>query len=95
MQDSATSSNPIISFEDVITIFSNIENIFNINSTVLEELEVKMANWSSSQTLGDLFLKIVSNRYIGNTISVTTNSKKPLKNQNFVILLSVTQWASL
>jgi hypothetical protein len=55
----------IISHEDVAVIFSNSESIFNVNTTLLEELEHKMRNWSSTQTLGDLFLKMVVSHFFG------------------------------
>ena len=47
---------PLLSEADIRTIFGSIEIIYNVNMVLLELLSAKMRNWSSRQTIGDVFV---------------------------------------
>lgn len=47
---------PLLSEADIKTIFGSIEIIYNVNMVLLELLSAKMRNWSSKQTIGDVFV---------------------------------------
>lgn len=54
----AQTKHPLISAEDVKTLFSNVEIIFAYNSMLLEGLKSRMNSWSSQQKIGDVFLSM-------------------------------------
>lgn len=47
---------PLLSEADIKTIFGSIELIYNVNMVLLELLSAKMRNWTSRQTIGDVFV---------------------------------------
>ena len=47
---------PLLSESDIKVIFGSIEIIYNVNMVLLELLSAKMRNWSSKQTIGDVFV---------------------------------------
>ena len=55
---SAASMKPILKPEEVDAIFSNIELICNVNKELLQQLEQRVDTWSSTQLVGDVFLKM-------------------------------------
>lgn len=50
---------PILAKEDIKTIFSDIEILYNINSSLLMQLELRMVSWSPCQKIGDVFNTMV------------------------------------
>lgn len=52
--------NKLISAEDVSTMFSNVEVIYGVNQQLLDSLEKAIKNWSPSQKIGQIFLKMVN-----------------------------------
>ncbi len=45
--------------DQIKLIFSEVEVILGVNTTVLNELEERMREWSNTQKIGDIFLNIV------------------------------------
>lgn len=41
------------------TIFSNVQIIFMLNSTLLSDMEERIKIWDSEQIIGDIFIQIV------------------------------------
>eukprot|EP01102_Stenamoeba_stenopodia_P005953 TRINITY_DN1665_c0_g6_i1.p1 TRINITY_DN1665_c0_g6~~TRINITY_DN1665_c0_g6_i1.p1 ORF type:complete len:1297 (+),score=336.71 TRINITY_DN1665_c0_g6_i1:314-4204(+) len=58
LSNSATTRKPMINQTELKTIFSNIEVIYNYNSVLLEGLENRLKNWSATQRIGDIFIKM-------------------------------------
>lgn len=54
------SSQPVISKEDIQTIFSNIETVNEIHSEFVKSLEAKVMNWTHGERIGDIFKIMVS-----------------------------------
>ncbi len=52
LRASVDSSNPILTENEIRTIFSEIESILNYNRLLLKQLEERVAKWSVSQKLG-------------------------------------------
>src|SRR3990167_1358260 len=48
-----------IQLSSVQLIFSNIQQIYKVNSQFLMELDDRVADWNPEQTLGDLFSDVV------------------------------------
>jgi hypothetical protein len=40
-------------------IFSNIEEIFQVSSTLIDKISRKLEEWSLDSTIGDVFVEIV------------------------------------
>eukprot|EP01113_Clastostelium_recurvatum_P033801 TRINITY_DN4510_c1_g1_i2.p1 TRINITY_DN4510_c1_g1~~TRINITY_DN4510_c1_g1_i2.p1 ORF type:complete len:1156 (-),score=386.35 TRINITY_DN4510_c1_g1_i2:12-3479(-) len=51
---------PLLSGEDIFSIFSNIEVLLTCHRKLLEALQERMTNWDSTPQLGDIFLKNTS-----------------------------------
>jgi hypothetical protein len=51
---------PIISSDDIRTIFSNIETIYRFHSEFLEEIRNPIMNWTPFTRIGSLFSKLVN-----------------------------------
>ena len=51
---------PLMTSEDLTKIFSNCEMIALIHKQLLESLEGRMAKWSKTQLIGDIFVTWVS-----------------------------------
>ncbi len=41
-------------------ITSKAEYIINLNTTLLSDLKERVDNWSNTQTIGDIFIKMVT-----------------------------------
>jgi hypothetical protein len=60
LKQSATSNKPIISIQDLATIFSNIETILNFHRKLKEGFDKARANWPLSiDSIGSIFLNLV------------------------------------
>jgi hypothetical protein len=46
LQQAQGAANPVISTDDIVAMFSNVESILKVNTTLLEGLEEKMRNWT-------------------------------------------------
>ena len=60
LQAAATTSQPVISDEDIQVIFSNIEVVNTIHEEFVGALEPKVKNWSHSERIGEIFKILVS-----------------------------------
>lgn len=84
----------VITAEERKALFSEIEVILGLNSSLLSELEERMAQWSFDQCLGDIFKQFTSflkvyTSYINNfDNSITTLAKLKQSNANFSAYLS-------
>jgi len=56
----AATPTPVLTQQEVDQLFSNLEIILNLNSELLKEIKLRMAVWTNSQRIGDVFLKMVS-----------------------------------
>jgi len=56
LEGSAGSLKPIVTKEEVETLFSNVELILNVNQELLTQLQQKMATWTDTTIIGDVFL---------------------------------------
>jgi hypothetical protein len=54
----------LLSVENVKEIFSEIEVILNFNLIFLEKLEQRIQQWSLQQTIGDIFVEMVSRFFL-------------------------------
>ena len=50
----------LVTADEIRTMFSNVEVLFNFSNKLLTELEQRMETWSNTQLVGDIFLKFVS-----------------------------------
>lgn len=55
-----TNAKQILTMEEIGIIFSNLDFIHSVNSQLYSKLSDRMANWSPSSTLGDIFVQMVS-----------------------------------
>eukprot|EP01137_Pigoraptor_chileana_P024156 Opistho-2@91626 len=70
----------ILNEKQVSMIFSNIEAIYKVNRKLLSSLEERIARWSPSQTIGDVFLlHAESLRKYGPFITAKDNSLERLR----------------
>lgn len=60
LKEAVASGKPIISNEEIKTIFSNIQIILGYNDALLQDLRKKMELWHPSQTIGEVFLKMAA-----------------------------------
>ncbi|BFZ04589.1 hypothetical protein BsWGS_07628 [Bradybaena similaris] len=60
LEASSMSSQPVISKEDIQTIFSNIETVNEIHSEFVKSLEAKVMNWTHGERIGDIFKIMIS-----------------------------------
>jgi hypothetical protein len=60
----AATPTPVLTQQEVDMLFSNLEIILNLNSELLKEIKLRMAVWTNSQKIGDVFLKMVSITHI-------------------------------
>jgi hypothetical protein len=55
----------IISHEDCVRMFSNVEMIVNFNSNeLLKRMEGRVNEWGEEQVIGDIFLELVGLTYL-------------------------------
>ena len=59
LEASCRTSQPVISEEDINSIFSNLQQLQNIHKEFVEGLHNKVKNWSPEQTIGDVFKCLV------------------------------------
>ena len=59
LEASCRTSQPVISEEDINSIFSNLQQLQNIHKEFVEGLHNKVNNWSPEQTIGDVFKCLV------------------------------------
>lgn len=45
--------------KDLAQIFGNLPNILRLNETLLGQLECRLAEWSDTTVLGDVFIELV------------------------------------
>eukprot|EP01134_Creolimax_fragrantissima_P008200 CFRG8200T1 len=55
LENARTSHVPEIDPKEIEQLFSSIEQIFKINLSLLSQLTAKLKNWSSDETIGDIF----------------------------------------
>lgn len=55
----AATPTPVLTQQEVDQLFSNLEIILNLNMELLKEIKLRMAVWTNSQKIGDVFLKMV------------------------------------
>lgn len=60
LRSMAATPTPVLTQQEVDQLFSNLEIILNLNSELLKEIKLRMAVWTNSQRIGDVFLKMVS-----------------------------------
>lgn len=57
---STESSQPILSADDFKTIFHEAEELLELHREFYSQLEPRLASWTESQLIGDMFTMIVS-----------------------------------
>ncbi|RUS90683.1 hypothetical protein EGW08_001583 [Elysia chlorotica] len=63
LEENSESTQPVISREDVGTIFSNIETIYRIHNEFVTSLEPKVKDWHHEESIGEIF-KIMISKFI-------------------------------
>lgn len=53
-----TKAEPILTLDEITTIFSNVVTIYEFNEKLLVSLKERLANWSYTQKIGDIFLEM-------------------------------------
>lgn len=92
---SATKKDPILTSEELTTIFSNIQTILEFNQKLLQSLKERLDNWSPIQKVGDVFLEMapflsVYTQYCNNyETSINAVEKARSKNPQFNAYLTV------
>ena len=92
---SATKKDPILTSEELTTIFSNIQTILEFNQKLLQSLKERLDNWSPIQKVGDVFLEMapflsVYTQYCNNyETSINAVEKARSKNPQFNAYLNV------
>jgi hypothetical protein len=59
LEAAETEALPGISKDDIRNIFLNAAHLLPINRTLLEQVSARIANWTESTMVGDIFLKMV------------------------------------
>jgi len=94
LRDKAQSKDKILSVDEINGIFLNIETIFGIHKTFLQDFEDRISKWSDTQKIGDVFLKmghylraytLYSNSYNNSMLSIQSLIKS---NPSFSTFLS-------
>lgn len=60
----AVNTKPVMSNEDIKTIFSSVEIILGFTTQVKSQLEARMKQWPAVQKLGDIFKELVRYYFI-------------------------------
>jgi hypothetical protein len=55
----ADSGKPLISTEDIGTMFARMEDILVVNRALLEKLTYRIAKWNVVQKIGDVCVEVV------------------------------------
>ena len=90
-----TGADPILTMEEIGTIFSNIVTIFEFNQKLLASISERIARWSYTQKLGDIFLEMapflsIYTQYCNNyETSITAVERLKKQNPLFASYLSV------
>jgi hypothetical protein len=58
LKEAALKPQALVNSSEVLAIFSNIELILAVNKELLSDLEKRMASWSRTQCIGDVFLRL-------------------------------------
>lgn len=61
LRQMAESGKPLISMEDISTMFSRMEDILTINRALLAKLTMRIAKWNVVQKIGDVCVDVLSN----------------------------------
>jgi len=80
--------------EKVNSIFSNIEDILQMNTLLLHDLEERMENWNASRCIGDLFLQMapflrIYSAYVSNFDDASSTLEACEKQPGFASFLKV------
>jgi hypothetical protein len=59
LKEAEVAGTPILSRDDIRSIFSDITVIHSFNSQLLKEIETRVSGWHSGACIGDIFLRIV------------------------------------
>lgn len=59
LRESSLSPDPIISKDELATLFSNLEIILSLNEVMCDEIRGRLAAWSVQQKIGDVLLRYV------------------------------------
>jgi len=59
LRDGKDGKKPLLTKPMINTLFSSIEVIYNFNDRLRQDLDARIKQWSASQRLGDIFLRIV------------------------------------
>jgi len=51
--------NELMTEMEIRAVFSNVESILMLNTTLLGDTKQRMENWDMEQCIGDIFLQIV------------------------------------
>eukprot|EP00727_Mastigamoeba_balamuthi_P000126 m51a1_g1011 putative domain containing protein (750) ;mRNA; r:599658-603368 len=70
-RESSGKKKPIVKEADIRLLFGNIRDIRDFNRSLLADIEARVALWSNSSCLGDVFLKI--NEFLGAYTSYVKN----------------------
>jgi hypothetical protein len=60
LRESSLTPSPLISKDDVTTIFSNLDTLISLNEVFLSELQERLQMWSPVQKMGDMFVRMVT-----------------------------------
>ena len=60
LKEAVARGKPIISNDEIKTIFSHIQIILGYNDALLEDLRKKTSSWHPYQMIGDVFLKMAA-----------------------------------
>eukprot|EP01125_Pyxidicula_operculata_P004526 TRINITY_DN170_c0_g3_i1.p1 TRINITY_DN170_c0_g3~~TRINITY_DN170_c0_g3_i1.p1 ORF type:complete len:526 (-),score=115.19 TRINITY_DN170_c0_g3_i1:36-1613(-) len=71
MQESVTKKELQVSNEELNILFSNLEDIINVNTEMLNSLYERFVNWSDDQKLGDVLLRLAPSFRIYTLYSVS------------------------
>lgn len=59
LRESSLTPAPLLSKDELNTIFSNLETIINLNEVLCGEISERLQNWNDRQKLGDVFVRWV------------------------------------
>jgi len=57
-------THPEFNVEEIKAMFSNIHLILPLNQELLKDISARIDNWSPTQKLGDIFLRMVHNLFL-------------------------------
>jgi hypothetical protein len=86
MEEAAKKGTISISVDNVHRIFTGIEDILQVNTLLLEQLEEKMKNWGPKQTLGDVLLKLTPFLKMYKQYAISQQNAVKMLNENQSVL---------